>query len=194
MSADVARSHGGDGGGEDRPVHTMYPALAWVALLTEHLQKAYNANKAAFKAHHWVIDPTTGTYNVEKTRRAKSTAISRQGSRSLARIRDEMRQSSTTQEYPSLIDTFFVAHIVNWEFHRDEDRQEMRRLEATGTYTDDEINRLARGGKQRGHIPGVGRILPARATASLMCKTRTFTLGGRGLNPRPLACGNNLPK
>nr|GEW18623.1 FAR1 DNA binding domain, zinc finger, SWIM-type, MULE transposase domain, FHY3/FAR1 family [Tanacetum cinerariifolium] len=44
--------------------------------------------------------------------------------------------------------------------------EEMRRLEATGTYTDDEINRLARGGKQRGHIPGVSRVLPARATAS----------------------------
>ncbi|GJR62200.1 hypothetical protein Tco_1504362 [Tanacetum coccineum] len=41
----------------------------------------------------------------------------------------------------------------------------MRRLEATGTYTDDEINRLARRGKQRGHFPGVSRVLPARATA-----------------------------
>ncbi|GKG34308.1 hypothetical protein Tco_0437004, partial [Tanacetum coccineum] len=41
----------------------------------------------------------------------------------------------------------------------------MRRLEATGTYTDDEINRLARRGKQRGYIPDVGRVLPARATA-----------------------------
>ncbi|GJV77028.1 F-box domain containing protein [Tanacetum coccineum] len=170
--------------------------------IQQHLQKAYNTNKAAFKAQHWVIDPTTGTYNVEKIRRArpeditaeewdkyiqfwndprniaraaqnrqnraKSTVISRQGSRSLARLRDEMRQSSGTQEYPSLIDTFFVAHTVNGEFLRDEDRriyEEMRRLEATGTYTDDEINRLARRGKQRGHIPGVGRVLPARATA-----------------------------
>nr|GFC70304.1 F-box domain, leucine-rich repeat domain, L domain-like protein [Tanacetum cinerariifolium] len=44
--------------------------------------------------------------------------------------------------------------------------EEMRRLEAMGTYTDDEINRLARGGKQRGHTAGVGRVLPARATAS----------------------------
>nr|GFA40310.1 F-box domain, leucine-rich repeat domain, L domain-like protein [Tanacetum cinerariifolium] len=42
----------------------------------------------------------------------------------------------------------------------------MRRLEAMGTYTDDEINRLARGGKQRGHITGVGRVLSARATTS----------------------------
>ncbi|GKE08332.1 F-box domain containing protein [Tanacetum coccineum] len=135
--------------------------------IQQHLQKAYNTNKAAFKAQHWVIDPTTGTYNVEKiTRvrpedittekwdkyiqfwndprniaraaqnrqnRAKSTVISQQGSRSLARLRDEM--------------------------------EEMRRLKATGTYTDDEINRLARRGKQRGNIPGVGRVLPARATA-----------------------------
>nr|GEY42354.1 F-box domain, leucine-rich repeat domain, L domain-like protein [Tanacetum cinerariifolium] len=170
--------------------------------IQKHLQKAYNTNKAAFKAHHWVIDPTTRTYNVEKIRRerpeyitasewdkyiefwndprniaraaqnrqnrSKSTVISRQGSRSLARLRDEMMQTSTTQEYPSLIDTFFVAHTVNGEFLRDEDRriyEEMRRLEAIGTYTDDEINRLARGGKQRGHIAGVGRVLPARATA-----------------------------
>nr|GEV81600.1 F-box domain, leucine-rich repeat domain, L domain-like protein [Tanacetum cinerariifolium] len=159
--------------------------------------------KAPFKAQHWVIDPTTGTYNVEKIRRerpenttasewdkyiefwndsrniaraaqnrqkwVKSTVISRQGSRSLARLRDEMMQSSTTQEYPSLIDTFFVAHTVNGEFLQDEDRriyEEMRRLEAMGTYTDDEINLLARGGKQRGHIAGVGRVLPVRATAS----------------------------
>nr|GEZ30221.1 hypothetical protein [Tanacetum cinerariifolium] len=43
---------------------------------------------------------------------------------------------------------------------------DMRRLEAMGTYTDDEINRLARGGKQRGHITSMGRVLSARATAN----------------------------
>nr|GFB93172.1 hypothetical protein [Tanacetum cinerariifolium] len=35
MLADVARSYGGDDRGEDRPLHTMYPVVAWVALLTE---------------------------------------------------------------------------------------------------------------------------------------------------------------
>nr|GEX01026.1 hypothetical protein [Tanacetum cinerariifolium] len=55
--------------------------------------------------------------------RAKSTVISRQGSRSLARLRDEMMQTTTTHEYPLLIDTFFVAHTVNGEFLRDEDRR-----------------------------------------------------------------------
>ncbi|GKD18362.1 hypothetical protein Tco_1207520 [Tanacetum coccineum] len=143
--------------------------------IQQHLQKAYNTNKAAFKAHHWVIDTQTGTYNVEKIRRAHPEAITAEEARSYL-DRDPGRllafeirwQSSATQEYPSLIDTFFVAHTVNGEFLQDEDRriyEEMRRLEATGTYTDDEINRLARRGKQRGHIPGVGRVLPARATA-----------------------------
>nr|GFA35079.1 hypothetical protein [Tanacetum cinerariifolium] len=92
--------------------------------IQQHLRKAYNTNKATFKAHNWVIDPTTGTYNVKKLRRespenfttsewdkyiefwndprniaraaqnrqnqAKSTVISRQESRSLALLRDEM--------------------------------------------------------------------------------------------------------
>nr|GEZ62484.1 F-box domain, leucine-rich repeat domain, L domain-like protein [Tanacetum cinerariifolium] len=179
--------------------------------IQQHLQKAYNTNKAAFKAQHWVIDPTTGTYNVEKIRRerpenitasewdkyiefwndprniaraaqnrqnrAKSTVISRQGSWLLARLRDDA--TSTTQEYPSLIDTFFMANTVNGEFLRDEDRriyEEMRRLEAMGTYTDDEINSLARGGKQRGHIASVGRVLPARATASPSMPAHDSTL------------------
>nr|GEZ28127.1 F-box domain, leucine-rich repeat domain, L domain-like protein [Tanacetum cinerariifolium] len=52
----------------------------------------------------------------------------------------------------------------------------MRRLEAMGTYTDDEINRLARGGKQRGHIAGVGRVLLARATASPSTPAHDSTL------------------
>nr|GFC36257.1 F-box domain, leucine-rich repeat domain, L domain-like protein [Tanacetum cinerariifolium] len=54
--------------------------------------------------------------------------------------------------------------------------EEMKRLEAMGTYTDDEINRLARGGKQRGHIPGVGRVLLARATASPSTPAHESTL------------------
>nr|GFD58171.1 hypothetical protein [Tanacetum cinerariifolium] len=43
--------------------------------IQQHLQKAYNTNKAAFKAQHWVIDPTTGTYNVEKIRRERPENI-----------------------------------------------------------------------------------------------------------------------
>nr|GEW35524.1 F-box domain, leucine-rich repeat domain, L domain-like protein [Tanacetum cinerariifolium] len=163
MSADVARSHGGDGGGEDRPLHTMYPVVAFLtdfdlrphmespdwadidADIQQHLQKAYNPNKAAFKAQHWVIDPTTGTYNVEKISRAR-----------LENITASEWDKGRAQPLKST--------------------QEMRRLEATGTYTDDEINHLARGSKQRGHIPSVGRVLPARATASPSTPAHESTL------------------
>nr|GEV78938.1 hypothetical protein [Tanacetum cinerariifolium] len=109
---------------------------------------------------------------------AKSTVVCRQGSRSLARLRDQMMESSTTRDYPSLIHTFFVTYTVNRVFTRDEDRaiyEEMLRLWALGSntpsgvpYTEEEINALARKGKQRGHLPGVGRVLPGRATYVLI--------------------------
>nr|GFA12103.1 hypothetical protein [Tanacetum cinerariifolium] len=202
----VARSHGGDGGGETIPHHTMYPpvaGVAGVASLTEEITNTKGPvtirfevrDKQALMPHgehaaHWssyIGEVIRGVplyhpswLKVPKERkamltadiRAKNTVISRQGSRSLALLRDEMRQSSTTREYPSLIDTFFVAHTVNGEFLLDEDRriyEEMRRLEATSTYTTDEINRLAKWGKQRGHIPGVGRFESGGASGSGVC-------------------------
>ncbi|GJT81003.1 hypothetical protein Tco_1055345 [Tanacetum coccineum] len=122
-SADVARSHGGDGGGDDRPPSHVVPtgcggcfankgkrklnlggrdgqipvtrpklllqrsrklkprldqtlfdlrphmdSSRWTEIyegINMHLQKAYNTNKASFKAKHWKADPTTGTYDVE---------------------------------------------------------------------------------------------------------------------------------
>ncbi|GJX53784.1 retrotransposon protein, putative, ty3-gypsy subclass [Tanacetum coccineum] len=176
--------------------------------IQQHLQKLYNTNKASLKAAHWVINPETGTYDVESIRerrpesitladwdahiafwnyprnqaraaqncqnRAKSTVLCQQVSRSLARLRDQMMESSATREYPSLIHTFFVTHTVNGVFTRDEDRviyEEMLRLQALGSntetgvpYTEEEIMAIVRKGKQRGHLPGVGRVLPGRAT------------------------------
>ncbi|GJX57517.1 F-box domain containing protein [Tanacetum coccineum] len=78
--------------------------------------------------------------------RQKSVVTSRQGSRSLARLRDEMtcvcteaglRQKNNPSVVPSLIDTFWRTHTVDGVFPKDEDRriyEEMKRLEATGEY------------------------------------------------------------
>ncbi|GJX04432.1 hypothetical protein Tco_0190348 [Tanacetum coccineum] len=211
-SADVARSYGGDGGGDDHPPShvakecAVVPPLLgkgpegaeggnyfknwgqqqmdssrWTEIykgINMHLQKANITNKASFKAKQWKADPTTGTYDVEamsiaqaaqnRLNRQKSVVISRQGSRSLARLRDEMRHASDTQEYPLLIDTFWRTHTVDGVFPKDVDRriyEEIIRLKATGEYTEDEINALVRGGKPHGHIPGVRRVLPSRATS-----------------------------
>ncbi|GKE27658.1 hypothetical protein Tco_1443042 [Tanacetum coccineum] len=125
--------------------------------IQQHLQKANNTNKAAFKAQHWVIDPTTGTYNVEKIRRARPED-------NTAEEWDKGRAQPLRSTRRSLTPSSWRTLLTGNSFRMRTD-EEMRRLEATGTYTDDEINRLARRGKQRGHIPGVGRVLPARATA-----------------------------
>ncbi|GJR78934.1 hypothetical protein Tco_0149719 [Tanacetum coccineum] len=166
MSADVARSHGGDGGGEDRPPphHTQFdlrPHMEspdWTEIdagIQRTLQKAYNTNKAAFKGPALGYRPRDRDLQCEEDQAARPRGHCGEEGLSIIQDpgrllppRDEMRQSSATQEYPSLIDTFFVAHTVNGE--------EIRRLEATGTYTDDEINRLARREFESGGASGSG--------------------------------------
>ncbi|GJV99656.1 S-adenosyl-L-methionine-dependent methyltransferases superfamily protein [Tanacetum coccineum] len=83
-------------------------------------------------------------------------------------------ETSATREYPSLIHTFFLTHTVGGVFLNPEDKalyDEMLRLQGLGSntptgvpYTEDEIMAIVRGGKQRGHIPGVGRVLPGQGT------------------------------
>ncbi|GKD02889.1 hypothetical protein Tco_1177863 [Tanacetum coccineum] len=83
-------------------------------------------------------------------------------------------ESSATREYPSLIHTFFLTHTVNGVFLNPEDKvlyDEMLRLQGLGSntkmgvpYTEDEIMAIVLGGKQRGHILGVGRVLLGQRT------------------------------
>nr|GEY72634.1 hypothetical protein [Tanacetum cinerariifolium] len=53
---------------------------------------------------------------------AKSTVVCRQGSMSLAALRDHMMESFATRENPSLIQTFFQTHTIGEVFLRDKDR------------------------------------------------------------------------
>nr|GEY98308.1 hypothetical protein [Tanacetum cinerariifolium] len=83
-------------------------------------------------------------------------------------------ESSATREYPSLFHTFFLTHTVGGVFLNPEDKalyNEMWRLQGLGSntplgvpYTDDEIMAIVRGGKQRGYIPDVCRVLPGHDT------------------------------
>ncbi|GJT45229.1 putative reverse transcriptase domain, ribonuclease H-like domain, aspartic peptidase domain protein [Tanacetum coccineum] len=170
-SADVARSHGGDGGGDDRPPSHVVPTgcggcfankgkgRTWIPPARQRSTKASTCTckkptiptSLLSRPKIGKADPTTGLTcgGIRRARPEEITAadvvISRQGSRSLARLRDEMRQASDTQE------------------------EERKRLEATGEYTNDEINALAIGGKLRGHIPGVVRVLPFAAPHKGKC-------------------------
>ncbi|GJW83408.1 hypothetical protein Tco_0156553 [Tanacetum coccineum] len=89
-----------------------------------HLQKAYNTNKASFKAKHWKAYPTTGTYDVEAIRRARPEDITTaEWDKDPERAFETRWQASDTQEYPSLIDTFWRTHTVDGVFPNDEDRR-----------------------------------------------------------------------
>ncbi|GKA26013.1 hypothetical protein Tco_0712122 [Tanacetum coccineum] len=86
-------------------------------------------------------------------------------------------ESSATREYPSLIHAFFLTHTVGGEVLYPEDKalyDEMLSLQGLGSntstgvpYTEDEIMAIIRGGNQRGHIPGVGWVLPGQGTVIL---------------------------
>ncbi|GJY03933.1 hypothetical protein Tco_0369873 [Tanacetum coccineum] len=112
----------------------------------------------------------------------KSTVVCRQGSRTLAAVRDKQMQSSATQEYPSLIQTFFDMHTVGGVFLRDEDRrlyEDMLRLQGLSTYTHDQIMAMVRGGKQRGHIPGVAQKKQQAAPEQIDMITRAMSSDDR---------------
>ncbi|GJU14449.1 retrotransposon gag domain, retroviral aspartyl protease [Tanacetum coccineum] len=151
----------------------------------------YNGKKAALKERHWIPD-SDGTYDLERIRLSRPSHISevnwdaqigfwndpknraRAAQNKQNRAKSKVMESSATREYPSLIHTFFLTHTVNGVFLNPEDKalyDEMLRLQGLGSntetgvpYTEDEIMAIVRGGKQRGHIPGVGRVLPRQGT------------------------------
>nr|GEX07521.1 hypothetical protein [Tanacetum cinerariifolium] len=197
----LAKGPGGAEGDDRDKIRTQFdlkPHLQserWTDInagIQQHLQKFYNTNKASLKAAHWVINPETGTYDVESIRQRRPENITpadwdaqiafwndprnqaRAAQNRQNQAKSTVMKSSTTQEYPSLIHTFFVTHTVGGVFMRDKDRaiyEEMLRLQALGSntpsgvpYTEEAINALDQKGKHRGHLLSVGRVLPRRAT------------------------------
>nr|GEU59886.1 hypothetical protein [Tanacetum cinerariifolium] len=125
MSADVARGHGGDGGGDDRPLHTICPPVAGVGSL---------AQAKALENSIWV----EGKWNQARAaqnrqNQGKSTVVCRHGSQSLARLRDQMEEMLRLQDLG-----FNTSSGV--------------------PYTKEDINALARKGKQWRHLSSVGRL------------------------------------
>ncbi|GJV20926.1 RNA-directed DNA polymerase, eukaryota [Tanacetum coccineum] len=104
-----------------------------------------------------------------KQNRAKRKVICRQGSRSIAALRDMHMESSATKS--TVADPIPSSDTTLTSYSRTRRTKliydEMLRLQGLGSntetgvpYIEDEIMAIVRGGKQRGHIPGVGRVLP----------------------------------
>ncbi|GKA39214.1 probable flavin-containing monooxygenase 1 [Tanacetum coccineum] len=148
---------------------------------TYHLERIRQSRPSYISEVNWDAqilfwnDPKNSARAAQnKQNRAKSKVVCRQGSRSIAALRDMHMESSAIREYPSLIHTFFLTHTVNGVFLNPEDKalyDEMLRLQGLGSntetgvpHTKDEIMAIIREDKQRGHIPGVGRVLPGQRT------------------------------
>ncbi|GJY81669.1 hypothetical protein Tco_0494420 [Tanacetum coccineum] len=112
-----------------------------------HLQKAYNTNKASFKAKHWKAGPTTESYDVEGSgghvprRLQRLSGINTFGFGMIPRTLLEPLKSAI--KYLAKERGLIRQDPGRWSL-RDE-MEEMKRLEATGEYSEDEINALARG-------------------------------------------------
>ncbi|GJT22239.1 hypothetical protein Tco_0892176 [Tanacetum coccineum] len=169
--------HGVTVGGDDRPPSHTYPTVvgAWgtpsgpVSIRFEFGDRE-TLMPLGEHAAHWanylgelVRELPLHYPSWRQCRRTEGGVMSRIG-----------MESSATREYPSLNHTFILTHTVNGVFLNPEDKalyEEMLRLQGLGSntetgvpYTEDEIMAIVRGGKQRGHIPGVGRVLPGQGT------------------------------
>ncbi|GJQ98660.1 hypothetical protein Tco_0009799 [Tanacetum coccineum] len=156
------------------------------AAIQQHLQKIYNGKKAALKERHWIPD-LDGTYDLERIRLSHPSHISevnwdaqiafwndpknraRATQNKQNRAKSKVMESSATREYPSLIYTFFLTHTFNGVFLNPEDKAIYGLGSNTETgvpYTEDEIMACFTGRQRiaRGHIPGVGRVLPGQGT------------------------------
>nr|GEX69690.1 hypothetical protein [Tanacetum cinerariifolium] len=113
--------------------------------IDQHLGKIYTDNKSSLKRDYWVKNPDDETYDVEAIRYADA----------------ELRDSIVPVSNPDHLRYPYCGCV----FLRDEDRrlyEEMVRLQGLGTYTDDQIMAMVRRDKQRGHIPGVSKVLAER--------------------------------
>ncbi|GJV42612.1 hypothetical protein Tco_1421052 [Tanacetum coccineum] len=152
------------------PHHTLYPPVVGVALLTKAigfsktkslmLEAAAGAEQRNYQRY-----PTTRSYDMEAIRRPRPEKITvTEWDKYIRFWNDPKNLARAAQNWLNQKKSVVTSRQGSRSLARLQD-EEMKRLEATGEYTEDEINALARGGKLRGHIPGVGRVLPSRATS-----------------------------
>ncbi|GJR56437.1 hypothetical protein Tco_1406958 [Tanacetum coccineum] len=164
------------------PLHTIYPPVAGVASLTEtqfdlkphmqsqrwtdinagikqNLQKLYNTNKASLKAAHWVINPETETYDEPSPSRSKLPKPGKEHGRMPAGI--PVTCSPSRSDDGELIHSRVL--VADPHLLRDTHCLRGSNTETGVPYTKEEIMAIVQKGKQRGYLPGVGRVLPRRA-------------------------------
>nr|GEX66456.1 hypothetical protein [Tanacetum cinerariifolium] len=134
--------------------------------IEQRLVKIYTDNKSVLKQKHWVLN-SNGTRDVEGIRSRRPANISLEDWDSqIAFWSDPKNAARAAQNARNRAKSMVICWQGSPSLAVLRDMQEMLRLKDLGPnkptdvpYTDDEIMAMVRRGKQRGHIPGVGRIL-----------------------------------
>ncbi|GJV34968.1 hypothetical protein Tco_1407445 [Tanacetum coccineum] len=145
--------------------------------------KSYNTNKATLKREHWIRDPETGAYDLDRIRWGKpdeytddewekyinfwnDPANAQRAETNRLNPSEQWRrqpkrnlQRSTRSIVCTLLTVYSkILRLSGWS-----SRRTVQKLcEQHG-----EINATVRGGKLRGHIPGVGPVLPGYVRSRL---------------------------
>ncbi|GJU93791.1 hypothetical protein Tco_1318547 [Tanacetum coccineum] len=159
MSADVARGHGGDGGGDDRPPSHHIPTGCGGCLGNREWAPSQ------FRFKFGELGQTTFGELVGELSCTTLPGV---------HVRQSRLAGSWLSDWgPSLtcVPTWnpIAGHLSMRPSAASTKDDEMLRLQGLGSntetgvpYTEDEIMAIVRGGKQRGHIPGVGRVVDKR--------------------------------
>ncbi|GJY87393.1 hypothetical protein Tco_0502021 [Tanacetum coccineum] len=117
----------------------------------------------------WIDPKKAHRAEVNSRNRLANKIVSLQGSRSLTQSRHRYFQNHNEQ-YPSLIQSYYDLHTKKGVWRDDGSKalyEEMLRLQALGTMTEREILAQVLGGKQRGHLPGIGRKVAGVGTSTV---------------------------
>ncbi|GKB75521.1 hypothetical protein Tco_0942416 [Tanacetum coccineum] len=177
MSADVARGHGGDGGGDDRPPPYQVPTGCGGCLGNrgKGTRKPNLGGRRAGRPH-----------TRQETRNLGLKAITDKSGP--VPIRFEVNDRETLMplgdhaahwaNYLGELVRELPLHYPSWRQMSPERKAGVvAKIGGLGSntstgvpYTEDEILAIVRGGKQRGHIPSVGKVLSRQGTVKMFMK------------------------
>ncbi|GJU60271.1 putative receptor-like protein kinase [Tanacetum coccineum] len=176
----LLRAHGGDGGGEDLHVHLPYIILG----KKKKEAKAQFGRVKSRRQEDPGKDPEPRIKGLRSTYNLEPHIRSERWPRIEGYIQAQFGKSYNTnkatlkrEHWIRTPELELMIWIGSGGANRMESRHDdpealrmydrMRELEATGEHTTAEINAMVRGGKLRGHIPGVGPVMPGYVRSRL---------------------------
>nr|GEW17551.1 hypothetical protein [Tanacetum cinerariifolium] len=152
--SNVARGHGGDGGGDDRP-----PSIQLAGgCRGKGTQKSNLGGRKAGRMHTRKETRNLGLRKITNELGPQFIRLEWKDNGTMLPLGDHYNSPGRKARVLEKIGKIRMRKFGFGMIPRT-CPEEMLRLQGLGTYIDDQIIAMVRGGKQRRHIPGVGRVL-----------------------------------